>query len=242
MIFWTPDVTLPIQNWVGSVTEQIMCCQIGTWNGTDYPDFELRLSDKFEITCITLCINDNEVTPVIDAIWKYVSINEKLVLGYIEQQKVFRRDTLYRQYEKEKQLDLGFYDCIDLLSCLNKEVVLCIRVFDSIQPYLLSWLDYILKKQNIKILILNREGVKGLNKLKNIPRITFPPLSKGNVIETCSNAIQELTGTSMSYSELDLTFTNSLSLKEFIVQVQSAVLRQSTPSALIMPYSYIEPI
>lgn len=131
------------------------------------------------------------------------------------------------------QLDLGIYDCVDILSLLDEKLMLLIRVFDSIEHYLLPWLNYaVTTTTNIKILVLNREGIKGLSRLEHLPQVILPQLSRNSIIDTCSTAIHDLTGTRMSYSELGFTYSNSSSLKEFITHTQAAVLCQSTPSAL----------
>ncbi len=230
MIFWTPDVTPSFLNWSVSTTEQIVCCQTKEWNGTDYPDLELRLSDISGMISITLFVHNDDVEMAIDTIWKHVSANEELILSYIEQQKGFRREVFYQQYKNGEQLDLGIYDCIDLLSLLDEKLMLFIRISDSIERHLLSWLNYAASTTtNIKILVLNSEGAKGLSRLKNLPQVILPQLSRSIIVETCSNAIHDLTGTRISDSELYFTYSNSSSLKEFITHTQAAILYQITP-------------
>lgn len=233
MIFWTPDVTPSFLNWSVSTTEPIVCCQTEEWNGTDYPELELRLSDISGMIPITLFVHNDDVEMAIDTIWKHVSANEELIWSYIEQQKRFRREVFYQQYKNGEQLDLGIYDCIDLLSLLDEKLMLFIRISDSIERHLLSWLNYAARTTaNIKILVLNSEGAKGLSHLKNLPQVILPQLSRNSIVETCSNAIHDLTGTRISDSELDFTYSKSSSLKEFITHTQTAVMCKSTPQHL----------
>ncbi|MGX9416373.1 hypothetical protein ACXJY6_00015 [Vibrio sp. RC27] len=214
------------------MTEQIICCELSEWNGTEYPDFELNLSNQFGVTCLPLYINNKNSSENFDSIWKYLTSNRNLIHEYINRQHEFRRSILFQQYENGEQLDLGYYDYIDLLSHLEERVVLCIRALHSFHPNLLPWLDYIVNKTNIKILILNSKGIKGLDQLNHFPRAILPSYSKKEIVEACSRAVYDLTGTSMSYSELSSAFSKCHSLKEFITKVQTAAVYQSTPSKM----------
>tara|TARA_Y100000588_G_scaffold159786_1_gene173763 strand:+ start:3177 stop:3983 length:807 start_codon:yes stop_codon:yes gene_type:complete len=226
MLFWTPDITTHLNCWLNSATEQVVRCEVAPWNGTQSPEFERWISRGGTRMCISLAICDQQIDHIIGVVWSLVSPDQKLVREFIENNSQFRRDELIRQINSEIQPDLSIYDCIDLLSKLNVEAVLCLRIVDSVPNYLLAWLGYIQQCTSFKIIILYSKNAPSLNRLKSFPCIQLPTLSKSDVIESCCNAVDELTGKRMQCSELDAAFSYSESLNEFISIIQSSILYQ----------------
>lgn len=119
MIFWTTDVITPQLSKELFLTQKVVCCQVGRWNGTDYPHFDLRLSDVCNMNCISLFL-DNDIMSFIDPVLEHVSRNDNSILRFIEMWNSRRRTELYQQYKSGEKLDVGIYDCIDLLSLLDE--------------------------------------------------------------------------------------------------------------------------
>lgn len=236
MLFWTPDITTYLNCWLNSATEQVVRCEVAPWNGTQSPEFERWISRGGTRMCIPLAIHDQQIDHIIGVVWKLVSPDQKLVREFIENNSQFRRDELIRQIKSEMQPDLGIYDCIDLLSKLRVEVVLSLRIVDSVPNYLLAWLGYIQQCTSFKIIILYSKNAPSLNRLKSFPCIQLPTLSKSDVIESCCNAVDELTGKRMQCSELDAAFSHSESLNEFISIIQSSTLYQCSVESLLLAH------
>ncbi|KIE21720.1 hypothetical protein SE23_05750 [Vibrio sinaloensis] len=186
--------------------------------------------------CIPLAIHDQQIDHIIGVVWNLVSPDQKLVREFIENNSLSRRDELIGQINSEIHPDLGIYDCIDLLSKLNVEVVLCLRIVDSVPSYLLAWLGYIQQCTSFRIIILYSKNALSLNKLKSFPCIQLPTLPKIEVIESCCNAVNELTGKRMQRSELDAAFSQSKSLKEFTSIIQTATLYQCSVESLLLAH------
>ncbi|MEZ8775750.1 hypothetical protein [Vibrio sp. 10N.247.310.17] len=233
MLFWTPDITTHLNCWLNSATEQVVRCEVAPWNGTQSPEFERWISREDTRMCIPLAIHAQQIDQIIGVVWKLVSPDQKLVREFIENNSQFRRDELIRQINSEIQPDLSIYDCIDLLSKLRIEVVvLCLRIVDSVPGYLVAWLSYIQQYTSFKIIILHAKNARSLKALKSFRCIQLPALSKSDVIESCCNAVNELTGKRMQRSELDAAFSQSKSLKEFTSIIQTATLYQCSVESL----------
>lgn len=236
MLFWTPDITTHLNCWLNSATEQVVRCEAAPWNGTQSPEFERWISRGGARMCISLAICDQQIDHIIGVVWNLVSPDQKLVRKFIENNSQFRRDELIRQINSEIQPDLSIYDCIDLLSKLNVEAVLCLRIVDSVPSYFVAWLGYIQQYTRLKIIILFSKNTVSLEKLEPIPCIQLPTLPKTEVIESCCNAVNELTGKRMQRSELDAAFSESKSLKEFTSIIQTATLYQCSVESLLLAH------
>lgn len=236
MLFWTPDITTHLNCWLNSATEQVVRCEVAPWNGTQSPEFERWISRGGTRTCIPLAIHAQQIVHIIGVVWNLVSPDQKLVREFIENNSQFRRDELIRQINSEIQPDLSIYDCIDLLSKLRVEVVLSLRIVDSVPSYFVAWLGYIQQYTRLKIIILFSKNTVSLEKLKPFPCIQLPTLPKIEVIESCCNAVNELTGKRMQRSELDAAFSQSKSLKEFTSIIQTATLYQCSVESLLLAH------
>lgn len=234
MLFWTPDITTHLNCWLDSVTERVVRCEVTAWNGAQSPEFERWISRGGTRMCIPLAIHDQQIDHIIGVVWNLVSPDQKLVREFIESNSQFRRDELIRQINSEIQPDLSIYDCIDLLSKLNVEAVLCLRIVDSVPSYFVAWLGYIQQYTRLKIIILFSKNTVSLEKLEPFSCIQLPTLPKIEVIESCCNAVNELTGKRMQRSELDAAFSQSKSLKEFTSIIQTATLYQCSVESLLL--------
>lgn len=236
MLFWTPDITTHLNCWLDSVTERVVRCEVTAWNGTQSPGFERWISRGGTRMCIPLAIHDQQIDHIIGVVWNLVSPDQKLVREFIENNSLSRRDELIGQINSEIHPDLGIYDCIDLLSKLNVEVVLCLRIVDSVPSYFVAWLGYIQQYTRLKIIILFSKNTVSLEKLEPFPCIQLPTLPKTEVIESCCNAVNELTGKRMQRSELDAAFSQSKSLNEFVAIIQSSTLYQCSVESLLLAH------
>lgn len=236
MLFWTPDITTHLNCWLNSATEQVVRCEVAPWNGTQTQEFEQWISRGGTRMCIPLAIHAQQIEHIIDVVWSFVSSDQKLVREFIENNSQFRRDELIRQIKSEMQPDLSIYDCIDLLSKLNVEAVLCLRIVDSVPSYFVAWLGYIQQYTRLKTIILFSKNTVSLEKLEHFPCIQLPTLPKTEVIESCCNAVNELTGKRMQRSELDAAFSQSNSLNEFVAIIQSSTLYQCSVESLLLAH------
>lgn len=236
MLFWTPDITNHFRSWLDSTTKTILSCEVNLWNGAGSSEFERRISDNTNFSCISLKANGEKVENIITTIWQSVASNRKLVDAFIEKNCTFRRNELSQQINSGIQPDLGIYDCADLLTQIDTAIVLCIRIGDSVPTYLMSWVDYIARYTKIKIVIFHPKNVRRIGILKHLNKVNLPALSKTCILDACQCAVYNLTGMNIQNSELEKAFSNSHSLDEFISIVQTATVSQCNISTLFDMY------
>lgn len=234
MLFWTPDITNNIDNWLSSTPDQILCCEITPWNGANSNEFERRISNRKEHLCIPLIVNGDEVENFINVIWRSLAFDKQLFDDFVQSNSKFRRDELNQQLMNGIQPDLGIYDCADLLLRVDKIVVLCIRINEFVPDYLTPWVDYIIRHSRVKVIILHTKEVRRIGKLKHFDRKLLPVLSRNCIVEACQYAVYQLTGTYIQSLELDKALSYSQSLNEFISIVQAATVRQCTISTVLI--------
>ncbi|MBL4830764.1 MAG: hypothetical protein JKY55_12895 [Aliivibrio sp.] len=239
MLFWTPNITSHFRNWLDSTTEQVLCCELSPWNGISSSEFEGMLSNNSGYSCIPLSANEKHVDDIIETIWQHVAPNDKLIDGFLKKIVSFRHDELRKQIYSSSQPDLGIYDCVDLLSQLETETLLCIRVSDSVPTYLMPWVKYLVSTTNIKVILLHTKTIRKIVQFNELQRIALPELSKKCVAGACQDAVYKLTGKHIPQSELNIALANSHSLNEFISIVQTATLSQCTISSLRFPYQLV---
>ncbi|WGK81958.1 hypothetical protein PYE51_01510 [Vibrio aestuarianus] len=233
MLFWTPVLPALLQDWLGSTTEQVLCCEVDIWNCTGSSEFERRISDIKKCLCVALSTNGEQVDVIIEKIWQCVVANNTLVDNFIERNSKFRRYELQQQVNSGIQPDLSIYDCVDILSRISTPLVLCIRLGDSVPVYLKDWLNYIHQYTAIKVLLLYPKAISRLGRLQHFERLTLPVLSKGSIIEACKHAVYRLTETHIQSSELERALSYSYSLDDFISIIQTAIMSQCTIETLL---------
>ncbi|EMK3317949.1 TPA: hypothetical protein I7759_14580 [Vibrio vulnificus] len=236
MLFWTPEIPRSLHRWLDSSTEQILCCEMNNWSCANSPEFERRVSDIGKFSCIALTTNGEQIDRIINMIWQYIASDIKLIDNFIEKNCKFRRDEIRQKINSGFQPDLGIYDCADLLSQISANVVLCIRIDNSVPAYLLNWLDYIVKYTSIRIILLHPKTVDRKEQLKHLDSFILPILPRSHIVDACKYAVHQLTGIHLQRSELDLAFSYSQSLDEFISIVQAATLSQCTIETLLLRY------
>ncbi len=233
MLFWTPDITNYFYSCFKSTTTQIVCCEENSWNGIGSLEFERRISYSGLYKCIPLIVHGDQVGNVIKNIWQHVASNKILVDEFIENTYKFRVSEIRQQVNSGTLPDLGIYDCADLLAKIESDILLCLRIVDSIPSYLMPWLDYILNYTKVKIIIIYPSRELNFSKFKHIDNITLPVISKYIIIEKCQNAVHRLTGSYIETSEIEIAFSYSQSLNEFVSLVQAATVSQCTISELL---------
>lgn len=233
MLFWTPDITHHFHYWLNSGWERIVCCQIEPWNGVSSCEFEARLSETADCSCISLAADGEDVDSIIFLIWQWVSSNQSVVDEFISKSVEFRRSSLREKLNLGMQPDLGIYDCVDLLSLVDTAIVLCIRITDSVPTYLTHWVEYITRRTRVKVIVLHPKKLRRMSQLKHFNRIVLPVLSKICTTQACESAIYRLTGTHITSSELETAYSYSDCLNEFISLMQEATVRQCSVLTLL---------
>ena len=123
------------------------------------------------------------------------------------------------------KIDIGLYDCADLLSLLDEELLLCFRLNGAVPDVLLFWLDYISKKAQIRPLLLTNDRTKCLGRLKGAVKVALPDIAKSEILSTSLNSVQSLTGLTVEKAALEDLLWMSGSLEEFLHTVQQKAIR-----------------
>lgn len=226
MIYWIPSaVTQPLHLWAKQDPHVPLHCQVSDWNGAFYPDFELLLEKQLGITCLSLQLDGSNFEQCIDAIYRHVLKGERTILDFIHTPNEFRRELFLSQLESLGKIDIGLYDCADLLSLLDEELLLCFRLNGAVPDVLLFWLDYISKKVQIRPLLLTNDRTKCLGRLKGAVKVALPDIAKSEILSTSLNSVQSLTGLTVEKAALEDLLWMSGSLEEFLHTVQQKAIR-----------------
>ncbi|ROO74776.1 hypothetical protein [Vibrio crassostreae] len=226
MIFWIPStVTQPLHLWANLKSYTPLHCQESDWNGTFYPDFELLLEKQLGITCLSIEIDGSTIEQCIDTIYHHALKDKATTLKYIHTQKESRRELFLNQLESNGKIDIGLYDCGNLLSLLDEEILLCFRLNGSVPDYLTFWLDYTAKRAKIKPLLITNERTRFLGRLKGVEKVTLPDLTRCEILSTSLRSLKSLTGQTIEIVDLEDLLSMSNSLEKFLHLIQLRAVR-----------------
>lgn len=226
MIFWIPSTVIqPLHLWANQKSYTPLHCQVSDWNGTFYPDFELLLEKQLGITCLSIELDGSNIEQCIDTIYRYALKDKATTLKYIHTQKESRRELFLSHLKNHGKIDIGLYDCGNLLSLLDEEVLLCFRLNGSIPDYLTFWLDYTAKRAQIKPLLLTNEGTKFLDRLKGVEKITLPDITSDEVSSASLSALKSLTGKTIKRVDIEELLSMSDSWETFLRLIQMRALQ-----------------
>ncbi|MEZ8798532.1 hypothetical protein OAA_18465 [Vibrio cyclitrophicus 1F175] len=226
MIFWIPSTAIqPLHLWANHKSYTPLHCQMSDWNGTFYPDFELLLEEQLGITCLSIEIDSSSIEQCINTIYRHVLRDKETTLMYIHTQKDSRRELFLSQLKSHGKIDIGLYDCGNLLSLLDEEVLLCFRLNGSVPDYLTFWLDYTAMRAKIKPLFLTNETTRFLGRLKGVEKLTLPDLNSGEILSASLSALKSLTGQTIDRVDIEELLSMSDSLEEFLSLIQLRAVR-----------------